>query len=254
MVKKSRNDRTALNFRPGVPNQKPWENFMPDIVTLINRLAIFDLSQEPTTEEITQTIGDLLVRNSRDRIALAVLCGALCLLKKMKPARVTEYLIQAYPDFANEAGWVSRLCRAGIILLEYPELKDQGVDRICILKRLPQRFYAEVFLSGVLPNGISFRELDREALRSEVNKFASEKRPAIQEPLDRKIKRELISLANIFPNLLDQVSLAPQYDDLRLLLTSWHELLIEKLQEYGPRVRQTIYISSSSQVNRATHA
>jgi hypothetical protein len=227
---------------------------MSDLAHLIRSLAIIDLDDEPTTEEITQTIGDLLARNSRDRIALSVLCGALCLIKNMKPVKITEYLIRTFPDFANEAGWVSRLCRAGVILLEYPELKDQGVDRICILRRLPQRYHSQVFLSGVLPNGIPFRELEREALRAEINKYAERQRLLPDELLDRKIKRELITFANVFPHLLDQVSLSPQYENLRIMLSSWHEMLIQKIQESGPKIRETIYISASSQVNRAVSA
>lgn len=207
-----------------------------------------------TAEEITTRLGELLGRASRDRIAIAVLCGTLCRLKNMRAARIAGYLAEHFPEHANDLGWVSRLCRAGILLLDYPELKDQSIDRICILRRLPKKFHVTTFHSGRLPNGSLIRDLDREQLRAEINEISLPRPVPPVEIVERKVKRELIAFANSIPDLLDQLSPIPEYSGLRLLMNQWHKELVQALQQSGPKVRETIYVSPSRSINRAVGA
>jgi hypothetical protein len=172
-------------------------------------------------------------------------------MKGIGAARVNQLLVRKFPDYAAEFGWVSRLCRAGLLLIDHPQLSDQSIDRICILRRLPRHHHAEVFTTGRLPNGVRFRELDREQLRFEINRLSKPKPIPPVESIEWRVKRELIAFANSIPDLVDQLAVMPEYQDLCRSIDQWHKELVNTIQRQGPKLRETIYVSPSNTRNVA---
>jgi len=172
-------------------------------------------------------------------------------MKRIGAVKVTQFLADNFPDYASEFGWVSRLCRAGLVLIDYPQLNDQSIDRICILRRLPKQHHAEAFTTGRLPNGQLFRDLDREQLRAEIRNLSALKTAPAIESVERKVKRELLAFTNSIPSLVDHLAAMPEYTELRRLMDDWHRELVTVLQSSGPKIRETIYVSPNSNVSRA---
>jgi hypothetical protein len=119
-----------------------------------------------------------LCRYSRSRVLLAKLCAHLQRLTGIEPSRLAVALAAATPDLVKSLSWITKLCKAGAVLLDWPQVGDiQNIGILATLNRVPKKLKEQVFESGQLPDGRDFRELDAKELSGAIDQLRRGDKP-----------------------------------------------------------------------------
>lgn len=184
----------------------------------------------------------VLHQHNQSRLLLAQLCAHLQRLTGLKTSKIGMCLASASPHLVKSAGWVSRLTKAGNVLLNWPVLGDiESTDKLATLNRVPKNLQEQIFTSGLLPDGRSFRQLGKDELAAAVNALRS-KKPMPVESAKHKAKSELVRLANVISEVADSLSTFPELNETLHKLEDWYAQLLLLLQDNGAFVRRPIIV------------
>ena len=193
------------------------------------------LAMKPEVDELSKRLviafGKVSAADAANKVLLAKICGYLRRSSGLKVHEIGQWLEQASEKFDLSFGWICRLVKAGELLIDFPVLEDQGIDRLCTLRRIPRKLQPEVFSSGLLPGGQAFRELDREALVAAVNAFRSQNpgpRPAIPTV---KARQEVTKLVAGLGELVTELSRLERFPQIQEQLGQWQKQLAQMLEQ-----------------------
>ena len=229
-----------------------WES-RPEVTDFTKSLGRI-LPKDEVSLQVATALEQTLRAHSSNRMLLAKLCAFIQMLTKKGPTEIGVCLYSAAPDLARSVSEISKLVKAGDVLLKWPVLGDiENPDKLATLRRVPNKLKESIFTSGRFPDGTIIRDLTCSELRAAVNALmpGNSKDQAIMEAPVRKAKRELIRLANIISSISDELLAIPELALAKEQLDEWHGKLLKMLCSNPERVRETIVIRPSSDVNRA---
>jgi hypothetical protein len=188
-----------------------------------------------------------------NRMLLAKLCALLKQATGKGPTEIAMVLLSAAPDLGRSVSEVSKLIKAGVMWLDWPILGDiENPDKLATLKRVPNQLKAQIFESGLFPDGTPIRDLSCAELRAAVNALrpGQQPKPPTQAPL-RAAKEGLIKLANAMSGLSELMLGIPEMVGTKEKIDLWYAELLEKLSTIPERVGPALVLRSSADNNRA---
>jgi hypothetical protein len=187
-----------------------------------------------------------------NRMLLAKLCGLLKQITDKGPTEIAMVLLLAAPDMGRSVSEVSKLIKAGEVLLKWPMLSDiENPDKLAILKRVPGQLKAQIFESGQFPDGTPVRGLSCTELRVSVNALRTGQSTQPQLDSPEQVAKGLVKLANAMGGLSELMLGIPELQGMKRKIDQWQSELIKSLTPGPQRAKPTIFISQSTNTNRA---